>query len=490
MALAPYTQDDFGAGVFRSRKTPAGSVYDAVNALVNDEGLLFKRGGSAYKSSGDFAASIRGLAYAVADAFGATIFVWTTGGIYTLDPGTTPSSISTQTTSFIPRPWARGVGIGPYFYLPNAAGDAVIAVIPLTTDELTLPPATVGYLAAVGNPARLIVTEGNKAFFSERGDPETMGANDYHELPQNAQITGADSLGDTCLLFTTQGVWAIQNMSFDAVDAYGNIQHTVSRLNDLILWGDPGISRWQGGLVVPCVDDVYLMLPDDLQPVSTAVRPLYRSYVKAGYQPGTATVHRGHYFLPILNANTLVDVLVCRLDRDAAWTRWSGHAAGSAYASQIGATTRSPRLLGVSGLRATDLTDCFDPTTSNATDADATVPDCVITTRDYPIGQQPGFVERLRARYELTDDGSGGTAAPTVAVAFSSDADAGSFSTLTTRGEQNGAAGWGVSDGSKYQWAKVGKRRERIRFRITQTGACASFVLRSLELLIRPQGKQ
>jgi hypothetical protein len=69
--------------------------------------------------------------------------------------------------------------------------------------------------------------------------------------------------------------------------------------------------------------------------------------VKAGYQPGLATVHRGHYFLPIVNGSTWVDTLVCRLDLERSpWTRWAGHAAGTAYAVRVGATTRSPKLFG------------------------------------------------------------------------------------------------------------------------------------------------
>lgn len=77
-----------------------------------------------------------------------------------------------------------------------------------------------------------------------------------------------------------------------------------------------------------------------------------------------------------------------------------------------------------------------------------------------------------------------------IAVDFSSDQDDGVFTELTDRGEQGGAAGWGPSDGSKYQWADVQKRRERIRFRVRVTGACASFVLRSIEMLTKPSGKQ
>ena len=51
MTLAETLQDDFGFGIFRGRKSPANAVYDAVNAFVDDEGNLFKRGGSAFYSA-------------------------------------------------------------------------------------------------------------------------------------------------------------------------------------------------------------------------------------------------------------------------------------------------------------------------------------------------------------------------------------------------------------------------------------------------------
>jgi hypothetical protein len=82
------------------------------------------------------------------------------------------------------------------------------------------------------------------------------------------------------------------------------------------------------------------------------------------------------------------------------------------------------------------------------------------------------------------------SSAADVTPEFSSDQDDGVWVELTERGEQGGAAGWAGSDGSKYQWALVAKRRERLRLRLTVTGVTARFVLRSIELMLRPSGKQ
>jgi hypothetical protein len=46
-------QDDWGGGMYQGRRSPANAVYDALNALINDEGFPFKRGGSAFYSNSD-----------------------------------------------------------------------------------------------------------------------------------------------------------------------------------------------------------------------------------------------------------------------------------------------------------------------------------------------------------------------------------------------------------------------------------------------------
>jgi hypothetical protein len=568
VTLASTLQDDWGAGMYRGKRAPKNAFYDAINALINDEGLPFKRGGSAYYSDSNAGNTLLAIYDEFLQAGQRTVALSSTH-LYALN-GTTPVDVNNA----IAYTGGRGVGIGgflvvpglvqPMFYggslktAPYSTGtvtvtngsktvtgagtswtanvdagmilrvgsDSAIGLVASvdTNTQITLRDAWSGttaagasytlvtvslpseftslipdHVASVGTPPRLLLTKGTRAYFTGRGTPTTITlATDYHELPQNAQIIGATGVGDTGVLFTVGGVWSIRNMSLDPVDDFGNLQHVVSQINrDLVLWGDTGLAGYGGEVIVPAIDDVYVMgLGGHAEPitgnaVSAEIRPLYRSYVKAGYQPGLAVAYRGHYLLPVLNGlSTLVDVLVCRMDRDAAWTRWSGHAAGLGYTIRAGSSSTASKLLGLASQRVTDLSSTFDPTTSNAQDADATNFDCTITTRDYPTQQAHGFVQRARLRYELTDDGSGATAAPTVALAYSSDADAGAFSTLTDKGLQGGGTGGAVSAGDKYNWWTVGKKRERIRFKITQTGAAASFILRSLEMLTRQSGRQ
>jgi hypothetical protein len=560
--LASLGQEDFGSGIYRGRKAPDDALYDAVNVLINDEGLPFGRGRSAYYSTSVAASSLRQLwtLYMSAPAANRVLAFSASGIVYALNGSLAPVEVgeavrlgrparvadaaifptnssnsadyyggslktSIYNTGTITRTAGSAVvtGIGTAWLANADAGmifisgafGVVKSVDSNTQITLTAPftgstsigtlytllpyssvthndlPADGGtsYVAAAGSGTpRLLFTVGNRVYYSPRGDPFSFTDTDYHELPANVNIVGAEGRGDSALIFTTGGVYSVGNLSFDDVDAYGNLQHTVEQVTkDVILWGDNGIAGWAGGLVLPCVEDVYVASPDfSLTPVTGHVRALYRSYVKAGYQPGLAGVHRGHYFLPILSGTTLVDTLVCRLDREAAWTRWAGHASSAAYATITEDTAPAPKLLGINGTRVTDLTACMDPA-ATATDADGTTSNITLTTRDYPTGNnQHGFVQRARLRYELTDLGSPD---PTVALAWTSDQDAGTFTTLTEKGEQGGGTGWTTSDGSKYQWALIGRRRERIRLRITVTGAGA-FLLRTLELLLKPTGKQ
>jgi hypothetical protein len=561
--LASLPQEDFGAGIYRGRKAPQNSLYDCVNGLINDEGLIYRRGGSAYYSASDAASTPLWLntAYMQAPAANRVLLTSTTA-MYALNGSLAPVVVSTGFASGFTAGPGRPANVGPYAVFANntsnivfyggsvKATDYTSGTIAVTAGSASVTGTTTAFLANVdpgmilttvsgvgvvktvnsntsitlvepwngstgtpgsytlspnvvtsasviargrmfvaaagGGSPRLLLTTGNRVYFTEPGDPFSFDISaGFHELPANAVIVGAEGRGDSALFFTTAGIWSISNLSFDAVDAYGNIQHTVAQVNkDVILWDDYGIARSAEGLVIPATDDVLVLSDDGFTAITGRIRPLYRSYVKAGYQTGQAAVHRGHYVLPILNGSTLVDVLVCRLDRDAAWTTWAGGAAGVAYAPLVSGTTRQPKLLGLKAARVTDLSACFDP--GAATDADGTTSDMVIVTRDMPTGaNQPGFAAKVRARYELE---SGDVA--TVTPAFSSDQDNDVYATLTERGEQAGGTGWADSDGSKYQFAIVGKRRERIRFRLTVAGACSRFVLRSLELLTRPSGKQ
>jgi hypothetical protein len=255
-----------------------------------------------------------------------------------------------------------------------------------------------------------------------------------------------------------------------------------------VLWGDAGIGGWSGALIVPALDDVYLIDAGGPQGVvSEGIRALYRSYVKEGYKPGIATVYRGHYILPILNSDSAVfDTLVCRLDlRDSrgntrpAWTRWDGAARGTAWATRTGAGAPS-LFTGRSGYLM-DATGVFLPSAANKDDDVAVRPgfDFDVTTRDYDTG--PGnrnSISGLRMRYELVDAAADN---PTIAASYSTGPEGAAFTALSTSAPEN--------DGSDpYTWRFV-KRTRRARFRFLSSGPSANLKLRVVEVLVRPSSR-
>lgn len=567
-------QADFGAGIWRTPEAPKNAAFDLVNLLLDDQGQPFRRGGSAYKTTADATATLKGLAD-VHVAAGRRTYVWEGTRLYVVNADDqTLTAFAFANSNIAPNDLARGVVVGGIFFVPSRAGTAITegqfafhagsrkaanystgtvtvtngsrtvtgagtswaanadAGMILTTPaglvympvqsvdsdtQLTLvdpwPKATAAgttytlfaaesgnfrpdqgwstgglplFLASVGTVPRLVGGMANRVYFSAPGDPFTKAATDYHELPAGEVVIGLEGVGDTCVVFTANGAWAIENMDFDPLDDAANIQHTVRQLNEVVLLGDAGVARWRGALLVPAVDDVFLMpLDGEPIPVSEGIRPLYRKYVRDGYSPGIATVHRGHYFLPIVNGTTLVDVLVCRLDRPYGnqysrsgypWTRWSGHAAGIAYTQRIGATTRSPKLFSIAGLRVTELTDAWAPSASNAAEADASVHTFKVETRDLatPSRGKGSRVTRVKVRYEAA---AAGAVAVTAAVASGLEGAAYTALSLARDG------GGGASDGQdESEWTIVNVRAPAVRFKIESSSALSGFTLRSVSV--------
>ena len=597
--MSPTFQQDEFAGIFRGRRAPRGSVYDAINGLVNDERLLFRRGGSVLKSGSDADDALLGLWDGITIAGRRTVF-WSDSSLYVLDADDASivgleSAVAVPLpsgNSVVPAPFSSGVEVGGLvFFVGGVSADAQSEVVyagsrktadystgtfAATQGSVTLTGSGTSWLANVdagmilltvsaetlfynvvksvesdtsltlarpwtdttgsgitytmtpvaqftpisatlfGNPPtaahavagqRLIRALGNRAYFSRPSsdgefyqDPAQIStqtthpasiedaATDYHELPKAAVISGADAIGDTAVLFTTAGVWAIENMALDAVDDFGNLQRPVRQISqDVILWGEPGMAAWAGALVVPAIDDVYVMGLDG-RPVGVGdgIKPLYRQYVEAGYRPGLAAVHRGHYGLPIVDdTNSLVDVLVCRLDlrgsRGAsrpAWTRWDDHAAGVGYARRVGASTRDPKLLGVNGLRVTDLTGCFEPDASGKSDGDGTNHQLQVVTQDFPSGAIEHTWTGAKVALELVD---AATDNPTFEVEYSSGpVESETWTSADTRGE---------SDGERPEAFRFAKRARALRLRITTSGAAARAVLRYVEATFRQRGR-
>lgn len=466
-------------GFFAYKATPGGGVH-LIDVYGGAQWDPLKTGYLHYNPTGTLTNGSRTLTLTVGDfQAGLTLALSDNVGLVVKATGDTHlaviESVQSNTSATLRDPWA---------------GATLTNTLDLAPLQQITPPGSGfqidnSYLAAVGASPRLVVTIGNKAYFSARGDPTSFAATDFHELPSNARIIGADSVEDTLVLFTTAGVWAVSNMAYDLTDAFGNVQHSVAQLSkEIILWGDAGIAGSAGGFIVPAVDDVYILaLGGAPVSLSSPIRPLYRSYVKAGYRPGLATVYRGHYFLPIMNGfDTWVDTLVCRLDgARPAWTRWAGKGGTTrGFARRIGDDVRQPELLNLSSLRVMNLSSVFVPTAANKNEADGSTHQLTVITRDFSAQRIGASLWKyLRARYELTDAATDG---PYLSVEYQLGPPSGTWTLIVGNGT--------ASDGTdSFEWSPD-LRAQAIRFRIRSNGPTAKCVVRSLEVFFRASGKR
>jgi hypothetical protein len=369
---------------------------------------------------------------------------------------------------------------------PYTGADDSPGSIPFVVSYESDPASTSGELLGTGPIScmtvaanKLVICYDTKAWMTR---PLEFGVNDNEFHDVGSRIRGAEALGGSAvLLFADRGTFVVENVALDLTDEAGNPQQQLRLVSpNLVLWHDSGLASWEGRVVAPCLDDVYLLAPD--QPpagVSRGIRPLYREYVRDGYRPGVAQVYQGHYVLPIIAANGgLVDVLVCRLDQSdgqgrlrPAWTRWSGSTMPRSLAL-AGQSDGTQKLLGTYGARASDLSDTVAPS-DVTTDADGSAVYLDATTNDFATG--PGnrnTITELRLRFALESAGN-----PLLST---------SFILGPLGGEAETAVGDSAEDGGEdgVRWY-FKKRCERVRFRVRTSGDAATLRLRSLEAFVR-----
>lgn len=342
--------------------------------------------------------------------------------------------------------------------LDRPFAEATVRAAAYTLRRLETAPLVSELYVAGGD--RLIGCRGNRITFSKRRD-DTTGALqwwsfdplDYIELPAGVAIVGAAMLRDLLLVFSTAGMWSVENVHLDLLDDFGNPQRRLDLLSgDVVLWGQPGIASWQNALVVPTLEGAVLVDGVSVPtPIAKAIMPLAAGYVDAGLSLGLAAVFRNHYLLPVLDASgDPVDLLVCRLDRPVRtqlgtifpWTRFAGHGADvTAFAVRVGdeSEAREPSLFaaGLDG-KLLDLTGFFAPSAALKADADGTVHEWALEGRDFATGNgNLNTVTRFRVRYELKDAAGDD---PEIIARYS----VGSV--------QPGVPSWGVSEWGGFDW--------------------------------------
>lgn len=343
---------------------------------------------------------------------------------------------------------------------------------------LQLAPTAMPVVGAAGN--RLFVAEGDVIEFTDIGNPANVPAGNYHRIP-GAVITGLQGVEGGLLVFSNEGIYRISNVEYDLTDALGNVQQSLSLLNqDIVLWHENGLAVSPAGVVVPAVDDIYIV-GASLSVIGGGIRKLYRRYVAAGYTLGNATIVRGHYVLPVLNGAAWVDTLVCRLDTGA-WGRMDGYSGQCvAFARRVTKdTTRTQRLFGVHSSRLVDCTGWFAPAAGNKSEADGSTHNLQVTLRTVNRSVVGETLRKTRVRYELDDAASDN---PTLTAEVAVGRPGSAFTGLAGSAPENAGQ-------APHVWSKVNKKGSEFRMRLTSVGPSASLVLRSVEYAFRPTGRQ
>jgi hypothetical protein len=525
-------QRDWSAGMFRGVREdliPANGAYDITNGLLDNTGSVYRRGGTSYITDERFStATWLPMIWDGYLAAGQRTVIASTAQFGIVSGSTT----TVLGASGLPSPGRPAAFMGTLYFPDGQTYNGT---------ALGTSPKVGSYYAVAGN--RLFVAEGDTISFSDIGTggvgTTTFAATDYHQVPEGVRVIGLEGLRNALVAFTTGGVWVYSNIGVDLTDAAGNVQHRVDRYSrDLILWGDAGIAGWEGGLVVPALDDVWLMAlgvaseaPSPFVRISEPITALYRSYVNAGYRPGQACVYRGHYFLPILNGETVVDMLVCRIDRQGRpWTHLTGMGA-KVPAMTVRTTTAVPVLVGTSETTGHVMNlSYFEPSMLVARDADQTSHICRIQFRDFATGPlNKNTICKVRIGYDL---GAMGAGPPPVAV----DTIWGAFNWGTTdwgttaedlqfEGEPGisltellgdppaGQPSWGTFNWGSTDWGltsdtdmlspdappdefglephtwHMAKRRRFGRFQLELTRAASHMTLRWMEMYVRSTGR-
>jgi hypothetical protein len=504
-------QQDFSGGMFPQlapELIPPNGAYDITNGLLDEQNVVYRRGGTTFASSNAATGAVHMLWTGILKNGGLSTILCTATKSYKLAGGTL-SEITLTPPSLV----SRGVGLQGRLYMPGGrTWDGATA----GTDGRS--GAATAY-AAVGN--RLLAGESARVDVSNipatEGEALKWTATNYLTIPEGGTIIGMIGWRTVAMVFTTAGIWLIGGLSHaEIVDTSGNVQWSQDRYSaDAILWAQAGLAAWKGGLVVPCHDDVWLTTlgvtsekSAPFRAISGPIRQLYRSYVNSGYAPGGASVFNGHYFLPILNGAEVVDMLVCRLEgvneagrADFAWTHLNGSGAKMAATTPTVSPSEGP-LLGAGEGTAPKVwkLEYLTPLTAPEKDADEGEVGFSLTTRSIETGNLvPNTIAKARLTYRLT----GPSDATKVLLGF-----ANSQFTGPLWGHFNwGQARWGPTVGPFLDLGestppatldpegavpKVWRVNRKLRYATMQaklSGVSARFSIRGFELFVREDGR-
>lgn len=287
-------QTDFSAGIFPSISRdliPSNGLRDLTNGLLNNDGNIYRRGGSALLSTADFGSTgarwvwsghlgpgertifADSADFAVLDGSEAPVnlggsgvgspptaaaingLLFIGGGIIyggsrkaaDYSTGTVTLTNGSAVVTGAGTSWTANVDAGMLFrhgaervyVVKSVDSDTQITLADVYTGSNSATQAyTLKRLEATSAPYktsdiyfvagnRLFACEKDKAYFSNYRDPHVYGTDDFHRVPEANEILDGVGIDNTGFLLTTGGVFTAGNLEFELVDTAGNPQQSL-----------------------------------------------------------------------------------------------------------------------------------------------------------------------------------------------------------------------------------------------------------------------
>src|SRR5581483_3539927 len=381
----PQIEADFSRGIVRDlprSSIPAGGVYDAVDFLVDQPGLLRKRGGTSYQSS-TLGATTTGVNFVMSAEYptGTKVMgLGADGNLYDATSGSTSSIGSFGITTLdTPKLFVDKVIV--------AASDGTTAPKKIYVSGGTLtvanwggsPPA--GKLVTVhlsrpvlgapsANPERI--------YFGPVPDPEGTWDTTNAYIDTNHSLTAIAPIQGVLCCFSAG---ATERIIGDTPPGTTGENMSLQPIGQIGCADARSIAPWGSYLVFASQEGVYvtngagfdsLTEKTDGTGILSYWRQQYATVVaNSGFIAG-GIVNRNYYILTLGYGSTIVDTLVCYLPRKS-WTRTANIGCQMYSSAYLGSDELyGATMSGHPGNRILKLSGILTPSASNKNDADGT----------------------------------------------------------------------------------------------------------------------
>ena len=423
---------DWSRGIVRDAPRtaiPAGGLYDCTNGLVDQPGMLYKRGGTAYAGPAMTAATYcRAVSYANFTSGTKLVGVGDNGHLYTVTSGST-SDVSTLGSTFgamVDRPKLR---FGNKLILPN---DGTAAAKYYDGSAVTAFPASAPYFKffdvyktylAVAGVTTSPSAQPQRVYFSPTPDFTTAWDTTYSYWDFDNEVTGLCALQNALLVFTADFTYRLVGSTAPPGSDFSQAPVGQTGCTDA-----RSIAVFGGNAIFANPMGVYVTNGVAPTSLTDGAISTYWQSLFSGYSASSWTISGGMcgslYVVSILNGSSFVDCLVCDVSRRV-WTRLT-NVKSMMFATATGGT---PELYYADRAtnRVTTIGSSLVPSSTVKNDADGTA--VVLTAELRPFGN--GTVLKrfghARVTYDMRDASSDN---PTLAVSYAEDVTAPSFTAV------------------------------------------------------------